>query len=113
MRRFGSERGDNMRRCRSQGTRARLVRAFTTAGGGGGLTTTPEDPPCSPPPTPGGPHSAPSSGGSVGGGSVGGGGGSGSGSGGGSMAVARLEQRALSLLHTRHYTSFGSNVTYQ
>lgn len=49
----------------------------------------------------------------MGGGSVGGGGGSGSGSGGGSMAVARLEQRALSLLHTRHYTSFGSNVTYQ
>ena len=130
VKRGSSEKGDNMRRSRSQGTRARLVRAFTTAGGGsncnsGGLSTTPEDIPCTPPRSPGGPLSAPTAqsffsnthcgaNSSVTSSSTttalvaGGGGGCGSSCGG---SVARLEIKGHSLLFTRHSTSLGSNVT--
>lgn len=114
-RRVGSERSDAMRRSRSQGTRARLVRAFTTAGASSSVefptttstntTTTPDDTaPCSPPPSP---FSATR-------GAGGGCGGSESG-GGWVTATTRVEQRATpqSLLFARHnFASFGSNVTY-
>ena len=126
VKRGGSERGDNMRRCRSQGTRARLVRALTTAGTTStsaaaaasqtGLSTTPEDvfiSGCSPPRSPGGPRSPPVVA-AVGGGASWGAGASSIGSGGGSHAAhTRIEQRTCSLTLSRHlYSSFGSNVTY-
>ncbi|KAF2366161.1 Lethal giant larvaeue 2 [Trinorchestia longiramus] len=133
VKRGGSERGDNLRRCRSQGTRARLVRALTTAGttatsssssfgcssGGAGsqscLSTSPEDQlllTASPPRSPGGPRSptvgmtAGGGGVAVGGGGASWGGSSACGSGGGSQAHLRMMSSCSSTL-CRHYHSPG------
>ena len=102
VKRGASERLDSMRRTRSQGTRARLVRALTTAGTPSpshlSLSTTPDDiTPWSPPRSPGGMRcSPPQTGGWL--------------ASGGSPSV--LEQRTCSLTHLKHHTC-GSNVTYE